>query len=196
MLKSKLSNSISKSNRYSLSIFGYGLHVSQKEVAFLAILSTLTVYLWLRQPPLLAVLMASVIAIAWAVFESFLKAIFAHSHRSFQWQFLLGLFVCAAIILGDHSPASAQFFNALEQATTQVVSTSGSGIDPSIVQTIFVLFRVLVVLAFVAGVVGLLVQAFRGGDWQPIASMIGIGLAFVIGVEVITSLMLGPGGGA
>ena len=60
---------------------------------------------------------------------------------------------------------------------------------------IFVIFRILIVLAFLIGVVIVFTQATRGGDWQPIANLLGIGVAFVIGVEVISLLIIGDGGG-
>lgn len=95
-------------------------------------------------------------------------------------------------------PAAAQFFNALEEALTSVVAESDSGIDEGIIATIFVFFRILIVLGFIIGVVAVFAQAMRGADWQPIAQLLGVGVAFVIGVEVITQLILEgvEGGGA
>jgi hypothetical protein len=52
----------------------------------------------------------------------------------------------------------------------------------------------LIVLAFLIGVVIVFTQATRGGDWQPIANLLAIGIAFVIGVEVISTLIIGGGG--
>jgi hypothetical protein len=79
---------------------------------------------------------------------------------------------------------------------TDVVSESGAGIDEGLIQTIFVFFRVIVILAFLVGVIVAFAQATRGNDWQPIANMLGIGIAFVIAVEIISILILGGGGGA
>jgi hypothetical protein len=36
--------------------------------------------------------------------------------------------------------------------------------------------------------------AMRGADWQPLLNVMGIGVAFVVGVEVISQLMLGGTG--
>jgi uncharacterized membrane protein len=88
-------------------------------------------------------------------------------------------------------PVNAQFFNSLESAMTDVISESGTGIDAGLIGTIFVFFRIIVILAFIVGVIVAFTQATRGNDWQPIANMLGIGIAFVIAVEIISILILG-----
>lgn len=193
---------------YRVTVLGQDLRLNQYHVAALSILASLVVYLLIRQPPMTAVLVAAAVTATWAwtftrssgldlvwsrLFPS--SRAFSRRNKKLSGSYWLSMAVLAIIALGQGQPASAQFFNSLEQATTQVVAGSNSGIDPAIIQIIFILFRVLIVLAFVAGVVGLLTQAFRGGDWAPIASMLGIGIAFVIGVEVITTLMIGGTGG-
>ena len=94
-------------------------------------------------------------------------------------------------VLAWQSPASAQFFDALEEAVIDVIDEGDTGIDDGIIETIFAFLRVVVILAFVVGVSVVLTQAFRGNDWVPIANMLSVGLAFVIVIELITNLMLG-----
>lgn len=106
---------------------------------------------------------------------------------------LLGLALTVTAVVSWERPASAQFFNSLEEALTEVVSEGDTGIDEDLVGTIFNFFRIIVILSFIIGVVVVLAQAFRGNDWAPIANMLGVGIAFVIVVELITNLMLGSG---
>lgn len=193
---------------YRVDILGQSLRLNQYHMGILAVLSCLVLYLVMRHPPTVSIAVSAGVTVVWAwalprssgldvIWDRLFPTSRAFSRRRkklSEW-YWLSMALLAFAVFGQVHPASAQFFNALEKATTQVVTQSNSGIDPTIIKVIFILFRVLVVLAFVAGVVGLLVQAFRGGDWQPIASMIGIGVAFVIGVEVITTLMIGNGAG-
>lgn len=104
---------------------------------------------------------------------------------------ILGLALSITAVVSLESPATAQFFNSLEEAVSEVVSEGETGIDESIIATLFTFFRVIVILSFVIGVVVVLAQAFRGNDWAPIANMLGVGIAFVIVIELITNLMLG-----
>lgn len=180
---------------YTVGKFGsFELRLTQAQVTTLTTLSFVLLYLSLRQPPLEAILISGAMTVIGCTFLPSVAAKLPRRKRLALQR--VSTVVLTLLMVLQVQPVYAQFFNALEQATTEVVSGSNSGIDTAVITIIFVLFRVLVVLAFVAGVVGLLVQSFRGGDWQPIASMIGIGLAFVIGVEVITNLMLGGAGGA
>jgi hypothetical protein len=56
-------------------------------------------------------------------------------------------------------PVNAQFFNSLESAMTDVISESGTGIDAGLIGTIFVFFRIIVILAFIVGVIVAFTQA-------------------------------------
>jgi hypothetical protein len=115
--------------------------------------------------------------------------------RASGWQFGLGAIVMALTILRQTEIADAQFFNNLEAGLKTVIGDSGSGIDEGIITTIFVFFRIIVALAFVTGIVISLTLSLRGGDWQPLASVMGIGVGFVVLVEVMSTLILGAGGG-
>lgn len=91
------------------------------------------------------------------------------------------------------APASAALFQAIEDKVNEILSESG--IDTGVVAAIFTFFRILVILAFLAGGIVLATQAFQGGNWQPLAQLMGIGIGFVIAVEVLTRLVLGTAGG-
>lgn len=104
---------------------------------------------------------------------------------------LLGLALTLTAVLAWEAPASAQFFDSLEEGVTDVITEGDTGIDEGIVETIFTFFRIIIVLAFLVGVAAVLTQAFRGNDWSPIANMLGVGVAFVIVIELITQLILG-----
>lgn len=109
---------------------------------------------------------------------------------------LYALVLGVATIWGQsNAPALAQFFNALEEAIISVIDQAGTGISADLISTIFIFFRILIVLAFIVGVIVAISQATRGNDWQSIANLLGVGVAFVIGVEVITQLILGGVGG-
>jgi hypothetical protein len=115
------------------------------------------------------------------------------------WQMALAGSMVALVIVPHAEPAQAQFFNSLETRLKEVITAADTGIDENIITQIFVFFRILVVLAFVTGVIICLTLAMRGADWQPLLNVMGIGVAFVVGVEVISQLMLGgagTGGGA
>jgi len=104
---------------------------------------------------------------------------------------LASIVIALTLLLSQfHTPADAAMFKKLEETVTQSIAGSGGAIDAAIIQSIFNVFRVMIVFAFIIGGIVVLSQAFRGGDWQPIANLIGIGVAFVIGVEVITALVI------
>ncbi|MBD1853426.1 hypothetical protein H6F87_26290 [Cyanobacteria bacterium FACHB-502] len=178
---------------YQFTVLGQQVQLDQIQTAMLGVFACLVVYLAVRQPPIAAIAISGILTATGTMLLPFsAKAVLRD--KKLQWATATAAMI---LVLAGTKPASAQFFNALEQATLEVVTASNSGIDQAVVTGIFILIRVVVVLAFVAGSVGLLVQMFRGGDWQPIATLVGIGLAFVIGVEIISNLMLGGlGGGA
>ena len=86
------------------------------------------------------------------------------------------------------SPAQAIIFEALE---TEVNTLLNGSVDAAIVALIFTALRVFVILGFIVGGIFLVNQALQGGDWKPMGNLMGIGLAFIIAVEVITRLILG-----
>jgi hypothetical protein len=116
------------------------------------------------------------------------------NRRSLGWKMALATGVMAIVILPHAQPAQAQFFNSLETRLKEVITAADTGIDENIITQIFIFFRILVVLAFVTGVIVCLTLAMRGADWQPLLNVMGIGVAFVVGVEVISQLMLGGTG--
>ncbi|MEM9215674.1 MAG: hypothetical protein AAGD25_15205 [Cyanobacteria bacterium P01_F01_bin.150] len=86
------------------------------------------------------------------------------------------------------SPAQAVIFEALE---TEVNTLLNGSVDAAVVGLIFTALRVFVILGFIVGGIFLVNQALQGGDWKPMGNLMGIGLAFIIAVEVITRLILG-----
>jgi len=175
----------------------------------LAVAITFSIGFCLAQPLIAsAILLFGIVTIACYILAIGLEQVsallapvfFRRGRRILGWQIALAGVVAALVILPQAEPAQAQFFNSLETGLKAVIADSGSGIDEGIITTIFVFFRVLVVLAFVTGVIISLTLAMRGGEWQPLLNVIGIGVAFVVAVEVISVLILGTaataGGGA
>lgn len=174
---------------YQFTVLGQTVQIDQIQTAMLGVFACLVIYLAVRQPPIAAIFGAGIFTFAGILLLPITQKVF-FQHKGLQWA---SATLMMALVVAQTRPASAQFFNALEEAMLEVVEASDSGIDEAVIEGIFVLIRVVVVLAFIAGVVGLLVQAFRGGDMQPIFIMIGIGMGFVIGIEIITNLILGGG---
>lgn len=172
--------------------------LSQTDLYSLAILSMITLFVGWTQP--ITLLIGSIfgaLAVSFRLFQKGMIFAFAYNLPIKPWH--LASVVLALVAVGTHGahlPAFAQFFTALEESITSIITDADIGIDESVITTIFVFFRVLIVLAFVIGVIIVFVQATRSNDWQPIANLLAIGVAFVIGVEVITALMLGEGTGA
>lgn len=168
--------------------------LSLNDIATLVAVGCIASYLMIARPPiLLAACFGALIALNFNVVQRGLMA--AGCYFSIRFWHLAAL-VCGSTVFLDslNSPAQAQFFNTLEEAIADVITEADTGIDEGIITTIFVFFRVLIVLAFLVGVVVVFTQATRGNDWQPIANLLAIGIAFVIGVEVITVLILGDAG--
>ncbi len=110
------------------------------------------------------------------------------------WHIASIISACTVLFGGIlHLPAEAAMFQAIEDSVTEVLSESG--IDSGIVEAIFTVFRIIVIFAFLAGGVALATQALQGGNWQPLASLMGIGIGFVITIEILTRLVLETGGG-
>lgn len=148
---------------------------------YLAVTDSATVYLFLT---------CFLIAVAIKVSVSYVPGLVIR----IKPMHVLALALTLTTVVTWTPPASAQFFEALEQGVTDVVSDADTGIDETIIENIFTFFRIVIVLAFLVGVSVVLTQAFRGNDWGPIANMLGVGVAFVIVIELITSLILGDEG--
>lgn len=173
--------------------FHMGLHAGGRLVP----LSAIALYLGLSYPDLVTTtLLTSAIALTIGSFNHGLQTWLGWSLPLKRWHLVSGAIALSTVIsLGAVDPASAQMFNNLENAVTEAVNnTGGTTIAPETITTIFNIFRILIVLAFLIGVVIVFTQATRGGDWQPIANLLAIGIAFVIGVEVISTLIIGGGG--
>ena len=164
-------------------------------MATLVALSCIASYLVIAKPPVLLVaFFGALMALNFNVIQRGLMT--AGCYISVKaWHLAAMVFGSTVLLDSLSSPAQAQFFNSLEEAIASVITEADTGIDEGIITTIFVFFRVLIVLAFLVGVVVVFTQATRGNDWQPIANLLAIGVAFVIGVEVITVLILGDTGG-
>ena len=168
---------------------------STNDVATLVALGCIVGYLVIAKPPLLlGAFFGALIALNFNVIQRGLMAVGCYISVK-AWHIAVMVFGSTVLLDSLGSPAHAQFFNSLEEAIASVITEADTGIDEGIITTIFVFFRVLIVLAFLVGVVVVFTQATRGNDWQPIANLLAIGVAFVIGVEVITVLILGDAGG-
>lgn len=170
-------------------------NLSTNDVATLVALGCIIGYLVIAKPPLLlGAFFGALIALNFNVIQRGLMAAGCHIPAKL-WHLAALVFGSTVLLDSLGSPAQAQFFNTLEQAVSDVITDANTGIDENIITTIFVFFRILIVLAFLVGVVVVFTNAMRGNDWQPIAQLLAIGVAFVIGVEVITVLILGDAGG-
>lgn len=165
------------------------------DAAGIAALGCVAGYLAFFQPAaLLVACFASLIAVCFNLMQRGLLVAGVYVPVK-SWHLAAVVLAATALFGNFETPAYAQFFNALEEAITEVITGADTGIDEGVIETIFVFFRVLVVLAFLIGVIVVFTQATRGNDWQPIANLLAIGVAFVIGVEVITALILGDAAG-
>ncbi len=185
-----------KQKQFEFSLLWNRITVSLLDGGFLLALLCICLYLLLFMPEILGGgFFAALIAISFQLFRLSMQ------YTAVQWKLpvkswhIAGLVLFLTIIMSD-SPAYGQFFNSLEEATKDVISGADTGVDSGLIEDIFLFFRVLIVLAFIVGVIVAFSQATRGNDWQPIANLLGIGVAFVIGVEIISILILGGGGTA
>lgn len=171
--------------------------LSQTDLYSIGILTAIALFLgWTQPATVLVGAIFGAVAVSFRLFQKGMLLAFSYNIPIKPWHVTSLVLACVAVAShGSHLPAFAQFFDTLEQAVTDIVAEADTGIDEGIITTIFVFFRVLIVLAFVIGVIIVFVQATRSNDWQPIANLLAIGVAFVIGVEVITVLMLGEAGG-
>jgi len=169
------------------------------EVGLIATLAAITGYmLWVSPAVLMTATVMGLIAIAFGLLNRSAQSVAGFGLPVQGWHLASVVIAVSAVAgMGAIDPVSAQMFNNLETAVNDAINnTGGTTIAPETITTIFNIFRILIVLAFLIGVVIVFTQATRGGDWQPIANLLAIGIAFVIGVEVISTLIIGGGGGA
>jgi hypothetical protein len=167
------------------------------DLGLVATLVAIAGYLGLSQPDILVTaLLTGAIATALGLMNRSAQVMLGWGLPLQRWHLVSGVIAISALVgLGAVDPVAAQMFNNLENAVNDAVNnTGGTTIAPETITTIFNIFRILIVLAFLIGVVIVFTQATRGGDWQPIANLLAIGIAFVIGVEVISTLIIGGGG--
>lgn len=170
----------------------------QNELGLIATLATIAGYMFWAAPAILATAtFMGIMAVAFGLLNKSAHAFTGWGLPIKGWHLASAVVATAAVAgMSGIDPVSAQMFNNLETAVNDAIgNTAGTTIDEATITTIFNIFRILIVLAFLIGVVIVFTQATRGGDWQPIANLLAIGVAFVIGVEVISTLIIGGGGG-
>lgn len=107
------------------------------------------------------------------------------------WHFLaiaLGICLC---FTGFEIPSHAVIFQALEDAMTDVLTATGDSISEDIIAGMFTFFRVIIVLAFVTGIILAVSQGFQGNDFRPLLNAMGLGVGIVIAIEVLSNLAIG-----
>lgn len=185
----------SRSRMFQFDLLWNRVQLSLTDLYSIFLFGALCVYLAVTQPYVLAVGgIATLVAISFRLFQRGLSFAIAYDIPIRPWHLASFVLAVTAVFGQAHLPVMAQFFNSLEEATNEVIAEADTGIDEATITTIFVFFRILIILAFIIGVIIVFIQATRGNDWQPIANLLAIGVAFVIGVEVITVLMLGETG--
>lgn len=169
----------------------------RNEVRLIATLAAITGYMVFASPAvLMTAIIIGTIAIAFGLINRSAQSVAGLGLPIQGWHLASIVIAISALVgMGSTDPVLAQMFNNLEQSVNDAINnTGGTSISPETITTIFNIFRILIVLAFLIGVVIVFTQATRGGDWQPIANLLAIGIAFVIGVEVISTLIIGGGG--
>lgn len=107
------------------------------------------------------------------------------------WHFLavaLGISLC---FTGFEGPSHAVIFQALETAMTSVLAATGGAVSVTVVAGMFTFFRVIIVLAFITGIILAVSQGFQGNDFRPLLNSMGIGVGIVIVIEVLSNLAIG-----
>ncbi|MGP1384046.1 MAG: hypothetical protein ACTS2F_10840 [Thainema sp.] len=171
----------------------------RNEVRLIATLAAITGYMVFASPAvLMTAIIIGTIAIAFGLINRSAQSVAGLGLPIQGWHLASIVIAISALVgMGSTDPVLAQMFNNLEQSVNDAINnTGGTSISPETITTIFNIFRILIVLAFLIGVVIVFTQATRGGDWQPIANLLAIGIAFVIGVEVISTLIIGGGASA
>ena len=100
------------------------------------------------------------------------------------------ILIASIIVLSTAVPVQAMLFDTAETAVTDIITAAGSNIDTAVITGIFTFFRLIVILAFIAGIIGMAYQAMQGGDWKPIFTAMGIAMGVVMAVEVLTNMIL------
>jgi|GEM_PF-1697753 len=188
-----------KPNAVRFQLLWNRISLHPNEVGLIATLTAITGYmLWVSPAVLMTATVMGLIAIAFGLLNRSAQSVAGFGLPVQGWHLASVVIAVSAVAgMGAIDPVSAQMFNNLETAVNDAINnTGGTTIAPETITTIFNIFRILIVLAFLIGVVIVFTQATRGGDWQPIANLLAIGIAFVIGVEVISTLIIGGGGGA
>lgn len=160
------------------------------------LITTSSIY-YLFNFPLLVVLGTSIsgmiLAIAFLTTQAFAISISVFKLK-LSWQVKPWLFwstiVAFLIVMGSAIPAQALLFDTAETAVTDIITAAGSNIDTAVITGIFTFFRLIVILAFIAGIIGMAYQAMQGGDWKPIFTAMGIAMGIVMAVEVLTNMIL------
>lgn len=186
-----------KPNAVRFQLLWNRISLHPNEVGLIATLAAITGYmLWVSPAVLMTATVMGLIAIAFGLLNRSAQSVAGFGLPIQGWHLASVVIAVSAVAgMGAIDPVSAQMFNNLETAVNDAINnTGGTTIAPETITTIFNIFRILIVLAFLIGVVIVFTQATRGGDWQPIANLLAIGVAFVIGVEVISTLIIGGGG--
>ncbi|MDJ0570875.1 MAG: hypothetical protein QNJ53_17770 [Pleurocapsa sp. MO_192.B19] len=152
-----------------------------------------SVYFVLGEPRVLAVLaFSSFTTLASLTLLNFLgHKLLQKKIKWAKWHFLalaLGITLC---FTGLEQSSHALVFEALEEAMTDVLTATGDSIDESIITGLFTFFRVVLVLAFIGGMIFAITQGLQGSDWRPIVNAMGIGVGVILAIEVLTNLVVG-----
>jgi hypothetical protein len=182
----------------SISLFGQTILLSNNDLSSLAFIGIACVYFAMAAPYLLiAALLSGILSILSGSLQKYLSRFSGWKISVRSWHLnLIALFLAAAVLGQFATPASAQFFNSLETALTNAITTADLGIDATIIASIFLIIRVLVILGFLVGIITIVAQALRGGDATLVLNLLAVGLTLIIAVEVITRLILGNGAAA
>lgn len=155
------------------------------------------VYLAVREPILLAIILAS--GVFFHGFQQLAPRVpFLQTRavKKVRFWHLATLIVTFASVFAFQSPARALFLSGLEEFITTIISQSGSSIDPNAVSLVFNLIRGVFLLAVVAAALFAYNQAQQGNDWRPIAGTAAMAIGIVLAIDVITFVFVGNGGGA
>ncbi|MGL5793010.1 MAG: hypothetical protein ACRC06_01135 [Waterburya sp.] len=103
--------------------------------------------------------------------------------------------VCVLILgtvmaLSQFEPAHALFLDKLQTAVEGTISASGN-IDKTIITNLFNLIRVIFLFLVVGAGIFAYSQAQQGNDWRPIIIQVGLAIAVVIVIDLLSVLFLG-----
>ena len=123
--------------------------------------------------------------------EFLIYKLFDYKVKFQLWHFLaiaLGICLC---FTGFETPSHAIIFQALEDAMTDVLTATGDAVSEDVIAGMFTFFRVIIVLAFITGIILVVSQGFQGNDFRPLLNAMGIGVGIVIAIEVLSNLAIG-----